>query len=100
MPTVWVLAALPAFVVLGLWVFHLRRRTEVVTFGSAREERLTRTLAQSLGCDPAAALPAVRKELDYSPGQSDETLLKRAAYHYRRDRTERTCSAWRDRVPG
>src|SRR5262249_51125106 len=99
MPSPWIIAAIPGVVILAL-VLLMSRRREVIDFANDREEQLTRKLAQLVGCDLAQALPSVRKELELAPGQSDETLLKRAAYHYRRDMPEKTCSVWRDRTPG
>jgi hypothetical protein len=53
-----------------------------------------------VGCAPAEALPAVRRELDIDPDQTDETLLKRAAYHYRKDLPEAPYRVWRAGKPG
>ena len=97
----WVAVAVGVVVCLALARVLLSRRPQpVVEFASAREERLTRRLAQAVGCLPAEVLPAVRRELEIAPGQSDETLLKRATYHYQRGAPEKTCSVWRDRAPG
>jgi hypothetical protein len=103
MSNVWVAAAIVAGVVLALALAQLvgRRREEPVAFADEREERLTNQLAATLGCSPAQALPSLRQELHLAPGQSDETLLKRAAYHFRRNMPEgTTCGVWRDRAPG
>ena len=48
----------------------------------------------------AGVLSAVRRELELAPTQSDDTLVKRAAYHYRQELPERTCQVYRDRAPG
>ena len=102
MPDVWVTVAVAA-ALLGVGFVMLSRRQgggPVVDFADPREERLARRLAGAVGCTPAQALPAVRREIDIAPGQSDETLLKRAVYHYRQDLPEKTCSVYRDRAPG
>jgi hypothetical protein len=102
MSNVWLVAAVVAGVVLALALARSagRRREEPVAFADEREERLTNQLAATLGCSAAQALPSMRQELRLAPGQSDETLLKRAAYHYRQNLPEGTCGVWRDRAPG
>jgi hypothetical protein len=102
MPEVWELAAVGAAVLLatGLVLRSRRPGPAAVEFTDEREERLTRRLAAMVRCAPEQALPAVRREIDIAPGQSDETLLKRAAYHYRQDLPEKTCTVYRDRAPG
>ena len=76
------------------------RRPRQVNYADERERRLTEAVAQMVGCDPARALPAVRREVDLSPIQADEVLIRRAAYHYRQDQPAVTCQTYRDRVPG
>jgi len=74
---------------------------EAVAFADEREERLTRKLAGQLGCSLAAALDAVRRELDIAPAQPDETILKRATYHYRQNLPDGApCRVYRDRTRG
>jgi hypothetical protein len=97
---VWIGVAVAVVVVLAVARVMLSRQAPVVEFSDAREERLTRRLAQAVGCDLAEALPAVRQELQIAPNQSDDTILKRATYHYQREAPEKTCSVWRDRSPG
>jgi hypothetical protein len=87
------IAVVAGFVLLG-------RRERPMVFASPREEQLTRRLARIVGCPLADALPAVQRELDLAPGQSDDTLIKRAEYHYRQDLPEKSCSVYRDRVRG
>lgn len=71
-----------------------------LTFANEREEQLARKLADQLNCPLGAALAAVRRELDIAPNQSDETILKRAAYHYRQSQPEPgPCRTYRDRAP-
>jgi hypothetical protein len=102
MPNVWIAAAIAAGVVLalGLSVSFMRRKAAPVSFTDEREERLTQKLADMLGCTLAEALPAMRRELQIAPNQPDDTLLKRAAYHYRRTLPDGACRVWRDRTPG
>jgi len=101
MTEAWVplLVAAVGAVLVGLYL-RPRRQPEPPVFADEREERLARAVARAVGCPPAEALPAVRREIEYSPGQSDETLLKRAAYHFRRNMPEGTCGVWRDRAHG
>ena len=102
MPNVWIAAAIAAGVVLalGLSVSFMRRKAAPVSFTDEREERLTQKLADMLGCTLAEALPAMRRELQIAPNQPDDTLLKRAAYHYRRTLPDGACRVWRDRTSG
>ena len=86
--------------VAGLGVFFFRPRPVPVTFASEREEDLTRKLADRLRCDLAQVLPSVRAELQIAPDQTDDTILKRAEYHYRRNMPDTPCGVWRDRSPG
>jgi hypothetical protein len=90
--------AVVACVVVGLTL--RMRRLQEVAFVDEREERLTRRLAQLVRSSLAQALTAMRKELELAPGQSDETLIKRAAYHYRQELPEPSCGGYRDRAPG
>jgi hypothetical protein len=78
----------------------LARRHRPVVYANPREEQLTRTVARRVGCSPAEALPAVRREVEIAPGQSDETLIKRAAYHCRPESAEPFRPAYMDPVPG
>jgi hypothetical protein len=81
-------------------LYLLTRRPKPVAYTNPQEERLTHKLARLVGCSLAQALPAVRRELEIAPSQSDETLLKRAAYHYRQELPERSCQVYRDPQPG
>jgi hypothetical protein len=77
------------------------RRAEAIAFADEREEQLTRKLAGQLGCPLLDALGAVRQELQIAPTQTDETILKRAAYHYRQNLPDSgPCRVYRDRAPG
>jgi hypothetical protein len=102
MSDVWVVVAGAVLVCLVVARVALaRREPPAVEFADAREERLTRRLAQVVGCSLAEALPAVQQELKIAPGQSDEILLKRAAYHYRREAPEKApCAVYRDPARG
>src|SRR5438093_13399399 len=75
-------------------------RPKPVAYLNAREEQLTRAMAQIVGCSLAQALPSVRKELEIAPNQSDETLVKRAAYHYRQELPAQACAVYKDKAPG
>jgi hypothetical protein len=76
------------------------RRGPALAFADEREEQLTRRLASQLGCPLTTALAAVRKELGIAPTASDETILKRAAYHYCQNLPEPGgCGVYRDRAP-
>ena len=82
-------------------VLYLRtRRAEPMVFADQREERMTRKLAQMVGCSLAQALAVVQHEIEIAPTQSDDTLLKRAAYHYRQAVPEKNCQVYRDRARG
>jgi hypothetical protein len=72
----------------------------VLTFADEREERLTRRLAREVGCPLAAGLPAVRRELELAPSLPDDTLVKRAVYHYRREMPDAPCPVFRGSRPG
>jgi hypothetical protein len=103
MPEEWMIAlAVVVGVVAGLGLSRgFRRREEAVAFANAREERLTRKLARQLGGPLGPALDAVRKELEIAPTQTDETILKRAEYHYRQNLPDPgPCRVYRDRAPG
>ncbi|MSR55211.1 MAG: hypothetical protein EXS09_18270 [Gemmataceae bacterium] len=93
------LAILGAVGLFALYYFRARHELPLV-FANEREESLTRQLAQTVGCSLGQALAFVRNELDHAPSQADDTLLKRAAYHYRQELPEKTCQVYRDRAPG
>ena len=99
MPDLVLIGAVVA--VAALLGLYLRApRPQPVVFADPREEKLAVAVARQVGCSPADALPAVRREIDIAPDKPDETLVKRAVYHYRMNAPEKTCSAWRDRAPG
>jgi hypothetical protein len=102
MPEDWMIAlAALVGVAAGVWLCLGRGRHGAIAFENAREARLTRKLAGQLDCPLAVALEAVRRELTIAPQQPDETILKRAEYHYRRNLPEPgTCRVYRDRAPG
>jgi hypothetical protein len=87
-------------VVAGRRALEARARRVAVTYANEREERLTRQLSRVVGCSLADALPSVRKELEIAPDQTDETLLNRAAYHYRQALPEKACPVYPERAPG
>jgi len=95
--------------ILGLGLLYVtsrvRRPAQAKPFdsdalGNERDGELARRLAGKVGCAPAQVLPAIRREIEIAPGQSDETILKRAEYHYRRDLPETSCPAYQDRGVG
>ena len=102
MPSAFVVAGTIGVVVIALGLAHFvgRRREEPVTFASAREERLTKRLAGMLACSLAQAHPWLCKELRIAPDQTDENILKRAAYHFRRNQPDAPCPVWRGGRPG
>lgn len=87
-------------VAVGVYFLTRRPAAQSAEFANEREERLSNAVARKVGCHPAAALPAVRQELDLAPSLPDEVLTKRAVYHYQQSIPERTCRTWRDRSPG
>ena len=103
MPEAWMIGGgvlIGAVVGLGLY-FTFSRRDAVLAFTDEREERLTHKLAEQLRCPLDAALDAVRHEIAIAPNQTDETILKRAAYHYRQSLPDSgPCRVYRDRAPG
>jgi hypothetical protein len=100
MPNVWLPWTLTAAAAAAAVLFLLTRRPKPLVFANPREERLTRKMARIVGCSLGQALPAVRREVDLAPSQSDETLVKRAAYHYRQELPETSCPVYRDKAPG
>src|SRR5205823_5871873 len=100
MPDPWLSLTITAAAFAAAGLYLLTRRPRPVVYANPREERLTRKLAQVVGCSLAQALPAVRREVDLAPKQSDETLLKRAAYHYRQELPETSGQVYRDKAPG
>jgi hypothetical protein len=107
MPEAWMIGGgVLVGVAIGLCAYRaLGRRAEDgagdIDFADEREERLTRRLAGQVRCDLPAALPFVRRELELGPSQPDDTIIKRAAYHYTRSLPEPgPCRVYRDRAPG
>ena len=102
MPQFEIAAFVAVVAIVGVALYFLAMRWSAIplTFESERDERLTRLLSQTLRCSLAAALSSLRTELRIAPDQTDETLLKRATYHYRRNLPEGSCSVYRDAKPG
>jgi hypothetical protein len=100
MPDAWFALTLTAVALAAGGLYLLARRPKPVVFANSREERLTRQLARVVGCSLAQALPPVRREIDLAPSQPDETLVKRAAYHYRQELPEKACPVYRDSARG
>ena len=97
---VWFPAAIVAAAVAAAGLYFVTRRPRAAVFADPREERLTRKLAITVGCSLEQALPAVRREIEIAPNQTEETLIKRAAYHYRQELSEAACRVYRDTVRG
>ena len=101
MSDLWLPLAIAGAVILVAVLYLRTRREEPMVFADQREERMTRKLAQTVGCSLTQALAVVQHEIEIAPTQSDDTLLKRAAYHYRQELPEKTCQIYRDpRAPG
>jgi hypothetical protein len=100
MADVWLPLILTAGALAAGGLYLLSRRPRPVVFADSREERLTRQMAKLVGCSLAQAHPAVRREIDLAPNQADETLVKRAAYHYRQELPDKACPVYRDSSPG
>jgi hypothetical protein len=100
MPDALVIWAISGSVIAAAGLYFLTRRPTPVIFANPREERLARRLARLLDCSPAQALPTIRREVEIAPSQSDETLVKRAAYHYRQEMPEASGQIYQDPVPG
>lgn len=69
-------------------------------FESEREEQLARRVAARAKAGVGDVLPAVRHEIALAPNQTDDTLVKRAIYHYQMSLPERDCGGYRDAVRG
>lgn len=103
MPELLILAGVVGVLGLGLVLRAVRIRepeSPCPFVPEGREGDLAVRLAKMVGCAPPRALAAVRHELDLAPTQSDEVILKRAAYHYRNGLPERERPAYRDAVKG
>lgn len=102
MPDLWVPLAVAAVVLtaVGLALKGRAKKPRPVAFADAREERLARRVAGAVRSSPASVLAAVRHEVELAPHQPDDTLVKRAVYHYQQSAPERTCSPYRDASPG
>ena len=86
-------------VAVGLYLMF--GRGESVAFANEREKRLTHELADRVGCPLGYAHEFIYRELSIAPDESDQTILKRAEYHCRRDLPERApCRTYRDRTRG
>ena len=100
MPPAWMPLLIAATALAAAGVYLLSQSSKPVRFANPREERLTRKLARVVGCSLDQALPAVQREVKIAPNQSDETLIKRAAYHYQQELPEKVCQVYRDQAPG
>ena len=100
MPQAWVPLILTAAALATAGLYLLSQWSKPLRFANPREEQLTHKLARAVGCSLAQALRAVQREVKIAPNQSDQTLLKRAAYHYRQELPERACPVYRDKAKG
>jgi hypothetical protein len=101
----WIITIVAAFAVLALVLVvrtlrSTRSNSACSLLPEGREGELAVRLAKMVGCVPMQALAAVRQELDLAPSQSDDVILKRAAYHYRNAIPERRGAIYRDKVRG
>jgi hypothetical protein len=87
--------------IVGVGLYFLFGRGESVAFADEREERLSHRLADRVGCPLGYALDFVRRELSIASDLPDDTILKRAEYHCRRDLPENApCRTYRDQTRG
>ena len=99
MTDAWIPLALLVAGLAVVIVFRILGRPKPVIFDDAREERLTKQVAQVIRCAPAQALAAVRREVAIAPNESDETILKRAVYHCRQELPEAPGAVYHDPAP-
>lgn len=103
MTAIWISAAVATAVVIG---FALGRRASAKArpqpplFESEREEQLARRVAARAKAGVSDVLPSIRHEIALAPNQTDDTLVKRALYHYQMSLPERDCGGYRDTVRG
>jgi hypothetical protein len=100
MPAAWVPMTVVVAAAIAAGLYLLTRRPQPVVFANPRAKLLASRLARAVGCSLSQALPVIRQELEIAPNQSDDTLLKRAAYHYRQELPENSCQIYHDEVPG
>ena len=100
MADIWLLLVIAVVAAVAGGVYLATRRSKPMVYLSPREQRLTGAMARVVGCSLAEALPAIQRELEIAPNQSDETLVKRAAYHHRQELPAATCQVYRDRAAG
>jgi len=100
MTEIWVAGAVVAA---GVGFFLGRRavrHTPDEPVMTEREQHLAKHVATRARCTIYEALPAVRNELALAPHQDDETLVKRATYHFQMALPEHTCTTYRDSAKG
>jgi len=100
MSDAWVTLTIIAIAVVAASLYLLTRRPKPIVFANPREELLARKLTRVVRCPLAQAQSVIRQEIEIAPIQSGETLLKRAAYHYRQELPETSCPVYPDEVPG
>ena len=70
---------------IGFWVGRRAiQKPRKVMFADEREETLAKRVAARAKSSLADALVSVRQELAFGSQASDETIIKRAVYHYQR----------------
>ena len=102
MTAIWVSVAVVTAVIgfaLGRRV-AAKGRPKPLAFESEREEQLARRVAARAKAGVGDVLPSIRHEIALAPNQTDDTLVKRAIYHYQMSRPERECGGYRDTVRG
>jgi len=100
MTDAWMPWALVAAALAAVVLYRKPWRFATVVFANEREEKLTAEVTRIAGCSPAQALAAVRREVRFAPNQSDETLIKRAVYHYQEEFPEGSGLFYQDPSPG
>jgi len=100
MTPIWVAAGVLTAGVVGVWAWRGRGKSAVEPEMTGRESHLAKHVANRVRCTVYEALPAVRHELALAPDKDDETLVKRAAYHYQMALPEKACGVYKDSGKG
>jgi hypothetical protein len=100
MTPIWVAAGVLTAGVVGVLAWRGRGKSAAEPEMTEREAHLARHVANRVRCTVFEALPSVRNELALAPNADDETLAKRAAYHYQMGLPEKPCGVYRDGARG
>ena len=100
MTPIWVAAGVLAAGVVGVLAWRRRGKSTVEPEMTEREAHLAKHVANRVRCTVYAALPAVRHELGLDPNKDDETIVKRASYHYQMALPEKACGVYKDSGKG